>query len=164
MSGQSVYVNEIIADSDGAFLDEDGDSSDWLELYNPSSNWISLEGYTLSDDLDDPQKWTFPAVSIAPNGYMVIFCSDKNRYSNPLHTNFRLKSAGESILLSNANGQVVDEVSPRPVSEGFSLGKICTDGCYWEYLGEPSPGLDNLSTSLVTFSVPSGVYSDPFSL
>ena len=33
---------------------------DWIELYNPGTEPVDLSGWTLSDDKDDPARWTFP--------------------------------------------------------------------------------------------------------
>ena len=55
-------------------------------------------------------KWQLPDVSIAPNGFLVIFASSKDR--NPtngdnLHTNFNLGAGGEYVALVAADGTTV---------------------------------------------------------
>ena len=77
--GQNVYLNEIVSSNSSSFFDEDGDSPDWIEIYNPSNNSINLLNFGLSDDFEDPYKWTFPSYIIEPNTYSVILASDKNR-------------------------------------------------------------------------------------
>lgn len=158
--GQEVFLNEIVSNSDGFFADEDGDHSDWVEIYNPSAEPIQLEGYSLTDDSADLGKWSFPDAVLNPNEYMVVFCSDKNRYTEPLHTNFKLKSSGESLILSNSSGEIIDQLNPTPMAEGFALAKICTDDCYFQLLNFQSPEEDNLAHSLITFSMPSGVFEN----
>ena len=59
--------------------DEDGDFEDWIELYNTSSLPVDLTGYTISDDILNPTKWTFPAATIQGNGYLTVFASGKDR-------------------------------------------------------------------------------------
>ena len=41
------------------YFDEDGDSRDWIELYNSGTETINLAGYYLSDKADDTTKWQF---------------------------------------------------------------------------------------------------------
>jgi len=77
----TVIINEV-SPSNSVFEDDDGDTPDWIELYNPSNNSISLNGWYLTDDLDLPTKWRFPDISIKPHGYQIIFASDKNRLSD----------------------------------------------------------------------------------
>lgn len=78
LSAQSVRINELVA-SNNDYLDEDGDTPDWLELYNSSNDNISIENWSLTDDLLVPQKWIFPAITLPANNYLVAFASDKNR-------------------------------------------------------------------------------------
>lgn len=76
---QTIRINEVVA-SNATFDDEDGDSPDWIELYNYGSTAISLEGMSLTDDLQDPDKWVFPQQILEPGQYLVVFASDKNRF------------------------------------------------------------------------------------
>ncbi|MCK4391379.1 CotH kinase family protein, partial [Candidatus Bipolaricaulota bacterium] len=76
---QSVVINEFLASNGTILADEDGDYEDWIELYNPTTEPINLDGYTLTDKPDIPNKWTFPAVTIQPNGFLLIWASGKDR-------------------------------------------------------------------------------------
>ena len=76
---QNLYLNEIVSSNSSSFYDEDGDSPDWIEIHNPSNNSINLLEFGLSDDYEDPYKWTFPSFTILPNEYSIILASDKDR-------------------------------------------------------------------------------------
>ena len=39
---------------------QDGDSSDWIEIYNPTRKAVALGGWHLTNDIDDLAKWEFP--------------------------------------------------------------------------------------------------------
>jgi hypothetical protein len=90
-----VILNEFMAD-------EDGDTSDWIELRNTNSVTVDLAGWFLTDDAGNLAKWRFPIVTIEPNGYLVVFASGKNRATNVnrLHANFQLVSGGEFLALA----------------------------------------------------------------
>ena len=75
---QTIRINEAIS-SNSVFIDEDGDSPDWFELYNYGSQEISLNNWTVSDKDDNPDKWTFPDISISPNEYLLVWASGKDR-------------------------------------------------------------------------------------
>jgi hypothetical protein len=77
-SGQQITINEVVS-SNSIFYDEDGDSPDWFELHNTTTNDISLEGWTVSDEENSPLKWTFPSVTITPDDYLYIWASGKDR-------------------------------------------------------------------------------------
>ena len=74
----SVIINEV-SSSNSTFDDEDGDSPDWIELYNNSNTTYDLTGWSISDDNLNPAKWIFPATSLAPGAYLRIWASDKDR-------------------------------------------------------------------------------------
>src|SRR5690349_2013852 len=58
----SPIISEFLASND-INSDEDGDASDWVEIYNPNPTPISLNGYYLTDKSSEPTKWKFPNVS-----------------------------------------------------------------------------------------------------
>ena len=78
-SSAQVVINEGSNRNYQSIADEDGTYPDWIELYNPGNDTIHLLNYGLSDDVNAPDKWTFPNVSLAPGEYKVVFCSGKNR-------------------------------------------------------------------------------------
>lgn len=63
----------------GILADEDGDFGDWIEIFNKSSQTVSLAGYGLSDQSSQPFKWVFPDIELNPNEYLVVFASGKDR-------------------------------------------------------------------------------------
>ena len=76
---QNIYLNEIVSSNVSSYLDEDGDTPDWIELYNPTGENISLFNWGLSDDVNEPFKWLFPNISIEPEEFLMVMASDKNR-------------------------------------------------------------------------------------
>ncbi|MEK7951440.1 chitobiase/beta-hexosaminidase C-terminal domain-containing protein [Luteolibacter sp. Y139] len=74
-----VVVNEFQSSNGSTLLDEDGDPSDWVELYNRGASSVNLAGWGLSDHTDDPFKWVFPAVQIGAGQRLLVWCSGKDR-------------------------------------------------------------------------------------
>jgi hypothetical protein len=79
-----VLINEFSSLNVSGIADEDGDHSDWIELYNSGVLETNLNGYHLSDDSHNLEKWTFPAISLKPDNFLLIFASGKNRTVLPL--------------------------------------------------------------------------------
>ena len=77
--GQSIQINEVMSSNGFTLYDEDGDTPDWIELYNSSGSNLDLSGYGLTDDAGDLDKWTFPDLLIEPEEFLVVFASEKNR-------------------------------------------------------------------------------------
>lgn len=74
-----VVINEGANRNYLAFPDEDGEYPDWIELYNMGNQPVSLNNYSLTDNFDNPTKWTFPNISIPAHGFKTVFCSGKDR-------------------------------------------------------------------------------------
>ena len=81
LSAQTIRINEAVS-SNSIYFDEDGDSPDWFELYNNGTQDISLENWTISDDLEELDMWTFPEITIAPDEYLLVWASGKDRSLN----------------------------------------------------------------------------------
>ena len=72
-------VNEFMASNSTTLYDEDGDASDWIELYNPTGQAIDLRGWALTDNEDRLDKWIFPEKTLDAGEYFVVFASGKDR-------------------------------------------------------------------------------------
>lgn len=105
-----VVISEFMASNSDTLDDQDGDASDWIELQNVSPNPVDLAGWHLTDDADELTRWTFPSVSLAPGGYLVVFASGKDRAvaGGELHTDFRLGADGEFLALVRPDGVTIE--------------------------------------------------------
>lgn len=103
-----VVLSELQPDNSRTIQDEDGDASDWIELINPDATAAELGGMSLTDDPAVPAKWTFPATRLEPGASLLVWASGKNRAVSgaPLHTSFKLSSAGGYIGIFAPGGTV----------------------------------------------------------
>jgi hypothetical protein len=121
------YIAEFQADNEDTITDEDGATSDWIEIYNPESTAVTLAGMALTDDPLLPQKWIFPAVSIPARNRLLVWASVKNRTNpaEPLHTNFDLAAAGEYLALMAADGTTIlsefNTYPPQPPDRSYGI-------------------------------------------
>lgn len=79
LQGQALVINEALSSNQGSLMDADGDTPDWLELHNGTDTAIDLDGYCLSDKLDDLDQWTFTDTLLQPNSHLLIMASGKDR-------------------------------------------------------------------------------------
>lgn len=118
-------IVEVMTDNRDTIKDDDGVTSDWLELYNAGNESVNLTGYHLTDDLSDRTKWTFSGGSLDPGSSLIVWASGKDRRDadEPLHTNFRL-AAGNYLALYQPDGRTVEDVyTTLPVQyEDISYG------------------------------------------
>lgn len=96
-----LVISEFMARNTNTIADEDGDFSDWIEIYNRGDAEVSLDGWYLTDDTAELDKWAFPAQSVSAGSVLLVRASGKNRAvaGHELHTNFQLQSEGEFLAL-----------------------------------------------------------------
>jgi len=70
-----LIINEGSNKNYQSIADEDNEYPDWIEIYNASSQVISLSDYYITDDSTNKTKWNFPSLAIAPQSYILVFCS-----------------------------------------------------------------------------------------
>ncbi len=80
-----ILINEVSASNSTVILDEDGDSPDWIELLNISDLPVELGGFFISDDPDEPTKYSLPPTSLAPGEFTLLFASDKDRAGRSIY-------------------------------------------------------------------------------
>ncbi len=142
---ETVIINEV-SSSNSSFDDEDGDSPDWIELYNNSNTTVDLTGWSITDDSLIPAKWIFPATSLAPNSYLQIWASDKDRTGGGTYKTLVSKGDTFRYIIPTSNP------SNSWINQGFddSSWQQGAGGFGYKNNGE----LDNISTT-----VPSGTNS-----
>ena len=116
-----VRITEFLANNESGIEDEDGDRSDWIEIWNASGISGELGGWYLTDDPENLAKWQIPGSTLAAGGRVIVFASAKNRAiaGNELHTSFKLQSeAGGYLALVRPDGvTVVSEFDAYPTQE-----------------------------------------------
>ncbi|MGI6687515.1 MAG: lamin tail domain-containing protein [Christensenellales bacterium] len=142
-----VFISEAMSSNDTVIQIAGQPPTDWVEIYNASSQAQDISGWGLSDNIGWPRKWQFPqGTSIWPGEYKVIMM-DKSRdpgsNAAALHANHALKRAGgEVVTLSDSSGRVLDRMVlpeiPTDISYGRTLGQ---EGFF--YYDMPSPGAAN---------------------
>ena len=140
-----LLINEIMATPRSGLRDEDGDLSDWIELYNSGTTPFDLSNLALSDNPDRPLKWLFPEGAVVkPGSYYVVFASGKNKLGAGgfPHTNFSLSGEGETIILSTRQGQLLDRVQYANMPLDQSYGRDPNTG-NWQVFPTGTPGAAN---------------------
>ncbi|MBN2508141.1 MAG: lamin tail domain-containing protein [Verrucomicrobia bacterium] len=165
-------LTEFMAANVGTLADEDGASSDWIEVHNPAAAEASLDGWYLTDDPGDRTKWAFPATHIAAGGYLVVFASNHDRrvVGAALHTNFRLNAEGGYLALVAPGGETVTEYGAGgaaypPQADDIAYGLTTNTPPAVKYFTTPTPGAPNVGgvanvTLVPGFSVASGVFTN----
>jgi hypothetical protein len=176
-SASPLVINEFLAINGSGLIDEDGDYSDWIEIYNRSNLPLNLAGWSLTDDIDQADQWIFPELTLDSHEYLVVYASGKDRtpldLDSGLHTNFRLSAGSEFLALHNPTSRrFIDAIEiqyPKQYPD-VSYGRF-GDGLSYAFFDTPTPGGPNdqvsargSAVSTVHFSVERGIYDAPFTL
>ncbi|HMN96522.1 MAG TPA: CotH kinase family protein [Phycisphaerales bacterium] len=165
-----VAINEAMASNASTLVDEDGDSSDWIELFNHGTEPVDLLDFGLSDNPNVPFKWTFPSFTLQPGAFLIVFASGKDRTAPLFHTNFAISAAGESLHLTAPSGLAVDMMPPLAMPTDISVGRVPDGIGAIKYFAAATPGGPNGSQGFdglvpeVAFSHPPGFHLAGFEL
>ncbi len=167
-----LYINEFLASNSENFADELGNYSDWIEIYNGDSESLFLGDYFLTDDLDTPDKWAMPNVSIAA-GEFELFWADNKPDLGDHHTNFKLGKSGESIGIFDKSLTCVDSLSYGAQSTDISYGRIQDGDSNWVFFDVPTPnqsnqtnvsGIDPIENPILFYAFPNPIHGKKLSL
>lgn len=111
---------------------EFGKQADWIEIYNNGDQDINLGDHKwyLSDNPKRPKKFKLPKQIIKAKSTLVVWCDDINRVKKEIHTNFKLSSYGETIVLScKMDNEIteVDTVTYAPLQKNEQMAICRTD-------------------------------------
>lgn len=146
-----LYINEIVASNSYTYKDNDGEYSDYIEIYNAYNYDINLENYRLSDSIYEVDKWRFPNISIKAHEYLVIFASGKNKCkeADKCHVNFKLSGDGETISFIDDTGNIFSRVSYTELKNDYALSYV--NGKY--IVTKPTPGEENSTEEIAKIDV-----------
>lgn len=143
-----IHISEVMSSNDTIVQVTGQPVTDWVEIYNPTSQVQDISMWGLSDNVGWPRKWQFPqGTSIWPGEYKVIMMDksrEPGRDASALHANHALQRAGgEVVALSDSTGRVLDRMAlpeiPTDISYGRTIGQ---EGLFFFY-DTPSPGTAN---------------------
>lgn len=170
----SLAINEVMASNTSTQADPQGQYDDWIEIYNYGSMPLDTGGMYLTDDIDDPTKWQFPATepavtTITPQGYLVIW-ADGDVQAEGLHAGFKLSAGGETLCLFDIDGtSLIDSITFQQLPSDVSFGRYLDAGDELRFFVDATPGAANVDgyeglAGEIEFSHEHGFYNEPFSL
>lgn len=164
----SISINEICS-KNSVHAAADGNFYDWIELFNSSDSSVDLSGWGLSDKDTSPYLYTFPqGSSIGPKSYMIVYCESKSDGSNNIAP-FGLSTSGETVFLTDPDGNSVDFVEFGIMAENETYGQFPDGSGKFAYMnGTPGAANQSSSESMIlkapVFSAESGFYDSSFKL
>ena len=179
MMAADFQITEFLASNGSGIIDDNSQSSDWIEIYNAGTSSGNLSGYTLTDDASEFDKYTLPSQNLNAGQYLVVFANDDAapNTGNDIYTGFKLSAGGEYVALFDPAGNLISEfgdngadypIQTQDVSYGVQFsGSSISSPREVGYFNTPTPGQANGTltagfTASVLASTPAGFYEDSF--
>ena len=166
-----LVINELMQSNIDEVFDDLNDFPDsWVELYNTTSEPISLANYKIGTKINENGQpvnaWQLPSNVVVPAyGYQLVYCDksydklvedlsfkvglsndDKERLK--LHTNFRLESGKGCVVylfkggVLDESASMVDSLKKQP-APNIAFGRELDGSAKWGYELVPTPGSAN---------------------
>ena len=161
----AAIISEFVASNDSSLNDDNGNSTDWIEIYNSGTQAVDLTGYRLTDSPSNSSKFVFQSGSLNPGEFLVVFAGDDEDPTSgtDLYTGFSLGAGGDYLALTDDTGTILSEFNPAGADypdqyTDVSYGVILSGNFdQTSYFATPTPGQTN--TGAVA-GVLDRVYSD----
>lgn len=135
----SILISEISAKNDSIIADNDGNTPDYIELYNSGST-ISLAGFRLTDG--KVQSEPFGDITLAAGEYRTFYLSDEL-------TGFGISAAGgDTIQLLDPHGNIMAQITTAAMEPDQVM--LLQNGIY-NLSYDASPGFSNDAAGLAAF-------------
>lgn len=165
----TVVVNEVCTKNTTAPA-PDGQYYDYIELYNTGGSAAEIGGWMLSDDPQKPERYVIPEGTVIPaNGFFVVYCgvADDSAVGGAA---FGLSKNGETIVFSDAGGNLLETVDVPALAADTAYGRIPDGSDAFGTLNTLSAGSANptadaeVGVIAPVFSQESGFYASGFEL
>lgn len=140
-------INEILVENNSNYIDDFGQHSPWIEIFNSAYSPVDLGGLYLTDDISNPTKYRIPRgqqITLLPPRSYLVFWANNQPSHGIRHLNFILEQ-GKTIALYDASGRnLIDSVTvPYSLQTDVTYGRIVDGGQLWANLPKSTPGGNN---------------------
>ncbi|NCB06920.1 MAG: lamin tail domain-containing protein [Bacteroidia bacterium] len=145
--------NEVLVMNDSLNVDDFGEHSSWIEIFNSGYNTVDIGGCYLTDDIKNPKKYWIPSgdpITKIPSRCYILFWADGKPTRGIQHLNFNLNEV-KTIALFDASGrELLDKLEiPQPQRSNTSYGLMemkdesGEQSNDWVYLEKITPASNN---------------------
>ena len=145
----TLIITEVCVANIDQTIDYSNNYGSWVELYNPTSANVSLDGWYISNDSEELTKHRLTGYDVLKPGCYECIFFDHNAADGEygqdaaMQVRFKLNRNGGIIYLSE-NGVDVDLSITYPESvPRCSYARVSIWADEWQYCGVPTPGLPN---------------------
>ena len=138
---KALVISEVAA-VNTSFTAPDGDTYDYVELYNPGEVPVQLSDYRISDSKKADAFQPLPEQTLEPGSYVLVYCTE-NEVRGAVTADLGFNRYGETVYLADENGTVVDSLKYQRLTDGVSCGRLPTGDTAPVYFTSATPGAQN---------------------
>ena len=97
----SLFINEVMVQNDSNLVDDFGQRSGWIELYNAKFAPLEISSVYITNDRNNPTKYAIPLGDIItkiPKRQHVVFFADNMPSRGTFHTSFKLEPGKDNWI------------------------------------------------------------------
>lgn len=127
--------------------------SDYIEIFNSTSEDVSLGGYTLAQTPGEV-VFRFPEIILKAGAYLLVYCDgyDASNAGSELHAAMKINAGGEDIYLAEPDGRICDHLATGKGIDRVSSGRKGSDVSARYFFTNPTPGEANSGTSYTGYA------------
>ncbi len=135
---RGLRINEVMVKNDSSMVDEYGNRSAWIELFNSTFGPLEISSVYLTTDSTNKKMYPVPIGDVntkIPKRQHVVFFADNQPSRGTFHTNLSLKPGQDNwIGIYDANGiTLIDEVTvPASLPSNATYARSIDGGGEWE--------------------------------
>ena len=108
-------INEVMVVNEESYMDDFGQRSGWIEIYNNTAKTQDLGGRYLTNDRNNPKKYPIPRGDVltkVPPHQHALFWADDEPFNGTFHVSFKLDPTKENYiaLYENDGRTLLDEI------------------------------------------------------
>ena len=152
-----LVINEIQVANNDQYIDPSFNYGSWIELYNPTSSNILLNGLYISENAEDLKQFEFPTGMgyVPAGGYRAVWFdhnSSEGNYGSEAYkqVTFKLNYEGGTIFLSDGDGELLTSVTYPPAVPRCSYARVTDGSETWGTTAYPTLEATNNGTTFAT--------------
>lgn len=105
----SLRINEVMINNDSTLVDNYGNRSGWIEIFNTNYYSVNIGGMYITNDTANPKMYSIskidPNTTIPQRGFYILY-ADNKPYRGTQHLNFELDDS-DYIAIFDADGKTL---------------------------------------------------------
>ncbi len=142
----SLVINELMAANVDVYRDKSTNYGSWVEIYNPTTDNINLNGLYVSDDVSNLKKHKLSDDYdfIAAHGFTVLDFDHHEIWTKNSYRQIddKLNCDGGTIIISDGT-TIISRVDYPAALSRISYARTIDGGDTWGTSGNPTPGKSN---------------------